>query len=82
MNFHDNELRHPFLKIFKELWADNADYLSRQYTGTDSTISDVTRTGKHGLAGKIKQMGKAINRYANAHQNQDRTTDSINLLTG
>ena len=39
MNFHDNELRHPFLKIFKELWADNADYLSRQYTGTDSTIS-------------------------------------------
>jgi hypothetical protein len=46
MNFFGSELTHSFLKMFKNLWADNADYLSKQYTGTASTISDVTRNGK------------------------------------
>ena len=32
--------------LIKEMWADNGDILSRQYAGTGSTITNVTKTGK------------------------------------
>jgi len=34
------------------------DYLSRQYAGTDSTISRVSRDGKEGFYGKIDHNAK------------------------
>jgi hypothetical protein len=39
------------------------DYLSRHYSGTDSTISRVTRDGKEGLYGKIDHKSKVFQRY-------------------
>jgi hypothetical protein len=39
------------------------DYLSRHYSGTDSTISRVTRDGKEGLFGKIDHKSKVFQRY-------------------
>lgn len=32
--------------ILKEMWAENGDVISRQYAGTSSTITSVTKTGK------------------------------------
>jgi hypothetical protein len=32
--------------IMKQLWAENGDVLSVQYTGTGSTITEVTKSGK------------------------------------
>lgn len=37
-----------FQALFKETWADNGDWLSRHYTGTDSTLSGGTRTMTNG----------------------------------
>lgn len=39
------------------------DYLSRQYAGTDSTISRVTRDGKEGFVGKLDHKAKVAQRY-------------------
>ena len=43
------------VQVFRSMWTDMGDYLSRQYAGTDSTISRVTRDGKEGFIGKIDQ---------------------------
>lgn len=33
-------------ETLKHMWADNGDFLSKQYAGTGSTITSVTKTGK------------------------------------
>ena len=40
------------------MWTVMGDYLSRQYAGTDSTISRVTRDGKEGFVGKWDHKAK------------------------
>jgi hypothetical protein len=43
-------------QIFEQLkwmWAENGDVISKQYAGTSSTITSVTKTGKQGLFGKL-----------------------------
>ena len=40
------ELWPGFGVAFKELWADHADVLSLQYSGTPALKTDFTRTGK------------------------------------
>ncbi len=37
----------------KNAWADNGDMLSKHYTGTGSTHTNVTRTGKRDIKGMI-----------------------------
>lgn len=32
--------------VIKNMWAENGDAISRQYAGTGSTITTVTKTGK------------------------------------
>lgn len=39
--------------VLKQMWAENGDILSKQYAGTSSTITSVTKTGKQGFLGKI-----------------------------
>ncbi len=33
-------------EVLKLMWAENGDALSKQYAGTSSTITAVTKTGK------------------------------------
>ncbi len=51
------------LQRFRCLWTEMGDYLSRHYSGTDSTISRVTRDGKEGLYGTIDHKTKVARRY-------------------
>lgn len=51
------------IQRFRAMWVEQADYLSRQYAGTDSTISRVTRDGKEGFIGKIDHKTKVIQRF-------------------
>jgi hypothetical protein len=39
--------------MFKNVWADNADAVSMQYSGTGALKTDFTRTGKRSNAGLI-----------------------------
>ena len=45
------------------MWTDMGDYISRQYAGTDSTISRVTRDGKEGFMGKLDHKTKVVRRF-------------------
>ncbi len=51
------------MEAFKEIWADNGDFISVQYAGTASTISTVTKTGKHGFFGFFQHVGVSLTRF-------------------
>lgn len=50
-----NDASHPLVKLFRGLWADNADFISQQYTGTNSVNSLNEHTGKWSPMGPIEQ---------------------------
>ena len=52
-----------FLNFFKNIWADNGDYISKIYTGTGATTSSTTRKGKGGLFGAIDHKMKSLGRF-------------------
>jgi hypothetical protein len=62
LEFVDNDL--PFSVLYRNLWADNADNISKQYTGTGSTESYAIRIGKlsymatigHGLTSLVRAI--------------------------
>lgn len=45
MGFAEVNDGHIF-ELAKSMWAENGDVLSKQYAGTGSTITSVTKTGK------------------------------------
>lgn len=45
------------------MWTIMGDYLSRQYAGTDSTISRVSRDGKEGFIGSLDHKAKVAQRF-------------------
>jgi len=56
---------HPFVKNFKEVWAYNGDLVSYHYTGTGSTHTDVTLTGKRDKTGMLVHGIKSLQRFYN-----------------
>ena len=51
----------------KNIWADNGDILSMHYTGTGSTHTAVTRTGRRDFFGIIDHGIKTLNRFYIQH---------------
>lgn len=45
------------------MWADNGDILSKQYAGTGSTITSVTKNGNQGFLGMIAQTFVSVERF-------------------
>lgn len=54
---------HPLMQAFKNVWAENGDYISIQYAGTASTISSVTKNGNKGIMGYFQHGLVSINRF-------------------
>lgn len=55
---------HPsFENLFKQVWADNADVISIQYSGTGALKTDFTRTGKRTKLGALKDGINSMTRY-------------------
>ncbi len=52
-----------FIVSFKNLWADNGDTVSNHYTGTGSTHTNVTRTGKRDIKGLLDHGKKTLGRF-------------------
>lgn len=52
-----------FEYIFKGVWADNADVISLQYSGTGALKTDFTRTGKRTKAGLMQDGINSATRY-------------------
>lgn len=51
------------MQKLRAMWTEMGDYLSRQYAGTDSTISRVTRDGKEGFLGKMDHKATVVRRF-------------------
>ena len=62
LGFNDTSDGYMF-DIAKNMWAENGDVISKQYAGTGSTITSVTKTGKQGFMGKIDQMRMGVERF-------------------
>ncbi len=65
LNKADSLERHEtFESSFKNIWADNADEMSRRYTGVGALKTDFTRTGKRTGKGLMADGLKSVQRMA------------------
>lgn len=52
-----------FQRQFNHLWADNGDFISRQYASTDALKGDYTRTSKRNYKGLLNDAMLTMSRY-------------------
>jgi hypothetical protein len=80
LGFNDNNDGYVF-EIVKGMWAENGDILSKQYAGTSSTITSVTKTGKQGFMGKLVQMRCGVERFLVNNIEDGHKHECIKLIT-
>ncbi|XP_076297594.1 phosphatidylinositol-3-phosphatase SAC1 [Lasioglossum baleicum] len=74
---------HPSVEDhFKRIWADNADVVSIQYSGTGALKTDFTRTGKRTKLGAMKDGINALTRYYKNNFTDGYRQDSLDLFLG
>lgn len=71
-----------FESTFNALWADNADALSRLYSGTGALKTDFTRTGKRTLRGALNDGANSVARYVLNNFVDGRKQDALDLFLG
>ncbi|KAG5899838.1 hypothetical protein JTB14_012309 [Gonioctena quinquepunctata] len=76
------EDQHSFEMLYKNVWADNADYISIQYSGTGALKTDFTRTGKRTQLGLIRDGINSLSRYYKNNLADGFRQDSIDLFLG
>ncbi|TPX71110.1 hypothetical protein SpCBS45565_g01267 [Spizellomyces sp. 'palustris'] len=69
-------------KMFKHVWADNADEVSRQYSGTGALKTDFTRGGKRTRAGAIQDFRNSAIRYFKNNFLDGSRQDAFDLFLG
>lgn len=74
--------REPVLKALKTFWAEQGDYLSKQYVGTNSTISRVSKDNKEGFLGKISHKMKNVQRYFINSWSDNFQQQAIDIILG
>jgi hypothetical protein len=52
-----------FELLFRNMWADNADTVSKSYSGTGAMKTDITRLGKRTKGGALQDGNVAVTRY-------------------
>ena len=68
--------------VFKNTWADNADAMGIQYTGTPALKTDFTRTGARTKWGLLKDGWNSAVRYMKNNFFDGTRQDSIDLILG
>ncbi|KAJ8942653.1 hypothetical protein NQ318_013366 [Aromia moschata] len=71
-----------FESLFKNVWADNADVLSIEYSGTGALKTDFTRTGKRTKLGLIRDGINSLTRYYKNNLTDGFRQDAIDLFLG
>lgn len=69
-------------QLFKHVWADHADIISTQYSGTGALKTDFTRTGKRTRAGLIMDGVNSLTRYYKNNFKDGWRQDAIDLFLG
>ncbi|GAA5941368.1 uncharacterized protein JCM15063_006076 [Sporobolomyces koalae] len=74
---------HPqFLNLFRNIWADNADTVSKAYSGTGALKTDYTRTGKRSKEGALQDGINSLMRYVKNNFLDGPRQDAYDLVTG
>jgi len=79
---HNIELYPMFDGMFKNIWADNADTMSKRYTGTGALKTDFTRTGKRGMRGTIADGINSTKRLMNKSFKDSQKQTAMELFLG
>ncbi|KAH3685535.1 hypothetical protein WICPIJ_003492 [Wickerhamomyces pijperi] len=67
---------------FQNIWADNADYVSKAYSGTGALKTDYTRTGKRTKLGAWNDLCNSVMRYYKNNLTDGSRQDSFDLFLG
>lgn len=76
------EAQYTFENTFKNVWADNADMISTQYSGTGALKTDFTRTGKRTKQGVLKDGMNSAIRYIKNNFFDGERQDAIDMFLG
>lgn len=76
------EDHHSFETAFRNIWADNADVISTEYSGTGALKTDYTRTGKRTRLGLLKDGWNSAIRYLKNNFADGDRQDSMDLFLG
>ncbi|KAI9743575.1 MAG: hypothetical protein M1818_002890 [Claussenomyces sp. TS43310] len=68
--------------LFRNIWADNADVVSKSYSGTGALKTDFTRTGNRTKAGALQDLSNSITRYAKNNFTDGPKQDAFDLFLG
>jgi len=71
-----------FMSIFRNVWADHGDTVSRAYAGTGALKSDFTRTGRRTKEGMLQDGINSLMRYVRNNFFDGDRQDAYDLLTG
>jgi len=80
----DDDLNnHPqFIEMLNFTWTDNADTMSKRYTGVGALKTDFTRTGKRSARGAMADGVKSAQRLYQSAFNDETKQSSIELFLG
>lgn len=71
-----------FEDMFRNIWADNADVVSKSYSGTGALKTDFTRTGKRTRAGMVQDLTNSITRYVRNNFMDGPRQDGFDVFLG
>lgn len=71
-----------FEDLFRNIWADNADVVSKSYSGTGALKTDFTRTGKRTRAGALQDLSNSITRYIRNNFMDGPRQDAFDVFLG
>ncbi|CAO1634741.1 unnamed protein product [Jaminaea pallidilutea] len=76
------ESHKEFMFLFRNVWADHADGVSKAYSGTGALKTDFTRTGKRSTSGALQDGANSITRYVKNNFFDGPRQDAYDLFTG
>jgi len=71
-----------FINKFNNIWADNANAMSLQYSGTNALKTDFTRTGKRTKMGAFTDFENSVVRYVKNNFMDGRRQDGFDFFLG
>ena len=71
-----------FESLFRNVWADNADTVSKSYSGTGALKTDFTRTGNRTKKGALQDGANSVTRYLLNNFRDGPRQDGFDLFCG
>ena len=78
----DDEYDRDTNTMLNNIWTNNADTLSKRYTGVGALKTDFTRTGKRSAKGAVADGVKSVTRLYHSTFNDDSKQDATEFLLG